>query len=56
MLWKLNFITIWVSDSITEFECKMENKNILWKRDHALEMPTSRTAHAERERENTPAK
>jgi hypothetical protein len=41
----------------------MENKNILWKRSlidqkqHlALEMPTSRIAHAERERESTPVK
>jgi hypothetical protein len=64
MLWKLNFITIWVSNSNTEFERKIENKNILQKREHsinqewhlALEMPTSRTAHAKRERESTPAK
>jgi hypothetical protein len=41
----------------------MENKNNLWKRSlidqelHlALEMSTSEMAHAERERENTPAK
>jgi hypothetical protein len=52
MLRKLNFIKIWVSDSITEFERKMENKNILWnwslvdqKRRLALEMLTSETAH-----------
>jgi hypothetical protein len=49
---------------ITEFERKIENKNILQKQEHlmnqeqhlALEMPTSRTAHAEKERERTPAK
>jgi hypothetical protein len=64
MLWKLNFITIWVLNLITKFERKIENKNILRKREHlmnqeqhlALEMPTSRMAHAERERERTPAK
>jgi hypothetical protein len=28
MLWKLNFITIWVSNSITVFERKIKNKNI----------------------------
>jgi hypothetical protein len=66
MLWKLNFITIWVLDSITEFERKMENKNILRKRSlidqerHiALEIPTSEMTHTRRgggERENTPAK
>jgi hypothetical protein len=63
MLWKLNFITIWVLDSITEFERKMENKNILRKRSlidqerHiALEIPTSEMAHTGRgggERERT---
>jgi hypothetical protein len=31
MLWKLNFITIWVLNSITEFEQKVENKNDLQK-------------------------
>jgi hypothetical protein len=31
MLWKLNFITTWVSNSITEFERKIEDKNNLWK-------------------------
>jgi hypothetical protein len=57
MLWKLNFITIWVSNSITEFEQKMENKNNLRKwslidqEQHlALEMSTSEAAHAGRER------
>jgi hypothetical protein len=55
MLWKLKFITIWVLDSITEFERKIENKNILGKRSlideerHiALEMPTSEMAHTGR--------
>jgi hypothetical protein len=51
-------------NSITEFEWKIENKNILQKQKHsmnqeqhlALEMPASRTAHVERERESTPAK
>jgi hypothetical protein len=45
---------------VTEFEWKMENKNILWKRSlvdqeqHlALEMPTSEMAHVGRERERT---
>jgi hypothetical protein len=28
MHWKLIFITIWVSNSVTEFEWKVENKNI----------------------------
>jgi hypothetical protein len=65
MLWMFNFITIWVLNLVTEFEWKMENKNILWKRSlvdqeqHlALEMPTSEMAHVGREgeRENTPAK
>jgi hypothetical protein len=49
---------------ITEFERKIENKNILQKQEHlmnqeqhlALEMLTSRTDHAEKERERTPAK
>jgi hypothetical protein len=56
MLWMLNFITNWVSNSITEFERKRENKNDLWKlslidQEHhlTLEMPTSETAHAGRE-------
>jgi hypothetical protein len=35
MLWNLNFITIWVLNSITEFERKIENKNDLWKRKHS---------------------
>jgi hypothetical protein len=58
MLWKINFIVIWVSNSIIEFERKIENKNNLRKRTlidqewHlSLEMLSSRTAHAERERE-----
>jgi hypothetical protein len=61
MLWKLNFITSWVSNSITEFERKIENENNSWKwsligqgRHLVLEMSTSEMAHAERERENTP--
>jgi hypothetical protein len=29
MIWKLNFITILVLNSITEFEQKIENKNDL---------------------------
>jgi hypothetical protein len=47
-----------VLNLITEFEQKIENKTILWKRSlndqeqHlALEMPTSETTHARRERE-----
>jgi hypothetical protein len=64
MLWKLNFIIIWVSNSITEFCAEEEDKNILRKWQHttnqerqlALEMSTSRTAHTERERERAPAK
>jgi hypothetical protein len=47
-----------VLNLITEFEQKIENKTILWKRSlndqeqHlALEMPTSETTHAGRERE-----
>jgi hypothetical protein len=35
MLWKLNFITILISNSITEFEQKIENKNNLWKLKHS---------------------
>jgi hypothetical protein len=35
MLWKLNFIIIWISNSITEFEQKIENKNNLQKRKHS---------------------
>jgi hypothetical protein len=56
MLQKLNFITNWVSNLVTEFERNMENKNILWKwslvdqeRHLTLEMSTSRMAHAKRE-------
>jgi hypothetical protein len=58
MLWKFNFIVIRVPNSTTEFEREIENKNNLWKwtivdqeRHLALEIPTSRTAHTERERE-----
>jgi hypothetical protein len=32
MLWKFNFIVNWVSNSITEFERKIKNKNNLRKR------------------------
>jgi hypothetical protein len=62
---KLNFITIWVSNLITEFEQKITNQRDLWKWPHidqefhlALEMPTLEMAHVEREREreDTPAK
>jgi hypothetical protein len=63
MLWKLYFIIIYVLNSITQFDQKMENKNILWKwslinrESHlSLERLTSRMAHAKRERESTPAK
>jgi predicted secreted protein len=35
MLWKLSFITILVSNSITEFEWKIENKNDLRKQKHS---------------------
>jgi hypothetical protein len=63
MLWKLNFITTWVLNSITEFEWKKENKRDLLKRtlidqeQHlALEIPTWETAQAGWERENTPIK
>jgi hypothetical protein len=66
MIWKLNFITIWVLNLVTEFERKMENKNILWKWSlvdqewhFALKMSTSETAHTGREGEretHTPAK
>jgi hypothetical protein len=58
MLWKLNFITIWVLNSITEFWAEDENKTALQKqslidqeRHLALEMPTLETAHTRRERE-----
>jgi hypothetical protein len=63
MLWKLNFITIWVSNLITEFWAEDENKidlrkqSLIHKEWHlAVEVPTSVMAHAERERENTPTK
>jgi hypothetical protein len=50
--------------SITEFERKIENNNNFaeavtlddQEQHVTLEMPTSRTAHAERERESTPTK
>jgi hypothetical protein len=35
MLWKLNFIIILISNSIIEFERKIENKNNLRKRKHS---------------------
>jgi hypothetical protein len=35
MLRKLNFITILILNSITEFEQKIENKNSLWKQKHS---------------------
>jgi hypothetical protein len=63
MLWKLNFITNLVSNSVTEFEQKIENfffaktgtlDDQEWHL--VLKMPTSRTTHAERERENIPTK
>jgi hypothetical protein len=64
MFWKLKFITIWVSNSITKFEWKIENKKWLveaktlddreWHL--ALEMSTLETAHAGRAREITPIK
>jgi hypothetical protein len=60
MLWKSNFITNWVLNSITKFEWKIENKIHLRKRSligqewHlTLEVPTSEMGHAGRERENT---
>jgi hypothetical protein len=62
MLWKLNYITIWVSTSITEFERKIEEKNygsksLIDQEWHlALEVLTLEAAHAEREREKTPTK
>jgi hypothetical protein len=64
MLWKLKFITIWVLNSITEFWAKdrewkhfSEAKTLNDRERHlALEMPTSRMAHAERGTESTPAK
>jgi hypothetical protein len=50
MLQKFHFIAIWVSNLITEFERKLENKINLWQWTlidqewHiTLEMPTSRT-------------
>jgi hypothetical protein len=63
MLWKLNFITNWVLNSITEFWPEDMNKRYLWERTLVdqewhlvLKMPISETAHIERRRENTPAK
>jgi hypothetical protein len=63
MLWKFNFITIWVLNLIKEFERKIENKNDLRKRSlidqeqHlAQETSTSETAHVGREREDTHVK
>jgi hypothetical protein len=64
MLWKFIFITNWVLNSNTEFwvedrEWKyfVEAGTLNDQEWHlALEMPTSRMAHAEWERESTPAK
>jgi hypothetical protein len=60
MLWKLNFITNWVSNSIVEFERKIENKYDLRKRSLndqerrlALQLSTTEMAHIRRERERT---
>jgi hypothetical protein len=60
MLCELNFITIWVLNSITEFWAEDRIKDICesetlidQERHLALEMLTWRMAHAEREREHT---
>jgi hypothetical protein len=62
MLWKLNFITIWVWIWVQSFEQKIKNKIHLRKRSlidqewHlALKVLASEMAHAEREGGNTPA-
>jgi hypothetical protein len=62
MLWKLNFITIWVWIWVQSFEQKIKNKIPLRKRSlidqerHlALKVLASEMAQAERERGNTPA-
>jgi hypothetical protein len=58
MLWKINFIINWVSNSVTEFERKIKNithlqtRPLLNQERHlALEAPTSEMAHAYRGRE-----
>jgi hypothetical protein len=63
MLQKLNFITILVSNLITEIKRKIKSKIYLWKRSLVdqeqhltLEVPTSEMAHVGRERENIPTK
>jgi hypothetical protein len=63
MLWKLNFITIWVSNLITEFWAEDENKTD-WQKQSlidqewhlAVEVLTLEMPHTGRERENTPTK
>jgi hypothetical protein len=35
MLWKLDFITIWISNLITEFERKVENTTHFYESDHS---------------------
>jgi hypothetical protein len=66
MIWRLNFITITisVSNSVIEFQAEerikyifMEVKTLNDRERHpALEMPTSRMAHGDRERHNVSAK
>jgi hypothetical protein len=64
MLWQLNFITIWVFEFDYRVWVEERIKYIFaeaktlesQERYLALEMSTSRMAHVERERENTPAK
>jgi hypothetical protein len=64
MLWKLNFIIIWVLNLITEFWAEGRKQKHFLKagtldnqeRHIALEMSTSRTAHTKRGGESTPAK
>jgi hypothetical protein len=59
MLWKFNFVAIWVSSLITEFWAEdkkykhfTEVGTLDVQEQHlALEILTSRTAHSERERE-----
>jgi hypothetical protein len=60
MLWKLNFITIWVLNSIIEFWAEDKHKTDLRKQSlidqewHlTLDVPTSEPLHAGRERERT---
>jgi hypothetical protein len=67
MLWKLNFIIIWVLNSIIEFERKITNKRDLRKQNHSMikndTLPYRcqpqkwlTSEERERERENTPVK